>query len=96
MKPKVNSGSPLLAIFLTAFFESLTYKINGTAESSSQAVVDKEDAIRQVEKYKVALEEAKASAKKREEDLTAQSVERENQLTNKLAPLADTLLGTFL
>ena len=96
MKPKVNSGSPLLAIFLTASFESLTYKINDDAESSSQAAIAKEDAIRQVEKYKVALEEAEASAKKREEELLAQSAERENQLTNNLFPLAVTLSGEFL
>ena len=37
-----------------------------------------------------------ASAKKREDELLAQAVNHEDQLTNNLVPLADTLSGKFL
>ena len=62
-------------------------------KAGDTAVAANDDATRQVEEYKATLERTMASAKKREDELLAQNVERENQLTNKLAPLADTLSG---
>ena len=72
------------------------YKIDNVAELSSRAIADKEDATRQAEKYKAALKQTMTSAKKCEEELLAQTAEREDQLTNHLVPLADTLSGEFL
>ena len=62
-------------------------------KASDTAVVANEESTRQVEEHKATLEQTLASAKKHEEELLAQNAKRENQLTNKLAPLADTLSG---
>ena len=62
-------------------------------KAGDTAVAANDDATHQVEEYKATLERMMASAKKREDELLAQNAERENQLTNKLVPLADTLSG---
>ena len=77
------------------------------AESTSQAVTERDGAVRRAKGLEVqletlrkesqaALKQAKADAQEREKERRTQAAEREEQLAGRLRTLADALSGKFL